>query len=89
MTVPAYMMVRVPVRAVHDLYSTGYFANHDRGGKVHVVHRSTGRPVCGQTTPQTWYQWCAWGIREEWIECGKCERIIAPLLSPVVAGAAA
>lgn len=89
MSVAAYRMVKVPVKAVHDLYMTGYFANYERRYMVHVVHRSTGEAICGQRHTASWFQWCAMRIAPEYVECRKCQRIIEPMLVPIPAEDAA
>ena len=76
----AYLTVRVPNRAIHDLYMTGYFANYDRGYMVHVVHRSNRQAICGTRHTASWFQWCAMRIAPEYVECEKCKRLIYPML---------
>ena len=80
MTQAAFKTVVVPVKAVHDLYMTGYFANYERRYMVHVVHRSTGKAICGQQHKASWFQWCAMRIEPEYVECRKCKAAIAPML---------
>jgi hypothetical protein len=46
--------------------------------KVHLV--KGGKPVCGaKLRPNQRYQWCAYGILWEYIECKRCKRIAEDL----------
>jgi hypothetical protein len=87
--VPAHT-VRVPIKANHAVFSTGWYGAPGlrRGGIVHVKVKGERRPVCGvRMGDDMRFQWCAHGVREEWVECRSCKRILG--LKPVVAGAAA
>ena len=59
--------------------STGWFGipgNKGRGStKVHLVAMD-GKPVCGAgLSPKQEYQWCADGVRFDFIECKRCKGI--------------
>lgn len=57
------------------LAQTGYYGIPGKvGGKVHI--HFNGHPVCGaKIHPLAEFQWCANGIRYEYLECEKCEAI--------------
>ena len=56
---------------------TGYYGyTTEPGSKVHVV--TDGNPICG-TKPNGIFQWCAPGVRWDYIECKTCKRIVAAL----------
>lgn len=82
-------IVRVPIKANHAVFSTGWYGRPGgRGGIVHVKVKGERLPVCGVRLHEDMrFQWCAHGVREEWVECGSCKRILG--LKPPVAGAAA
>jgi hypothetical protein len=46
-----------------------------RATKVHLF-RQDGRAVCGYRPSPTWeFQWCAHGIRYDYLECPRCKAI--------------
>lgn len=51
---------------------TGYYGRPGRtGGKVHV-HAGRG-PICGTVLPEgSEFQWCAKGIKDQYLECKRC-----------------
>ena len=82
--------VRIPLKVNSEVFSTGWYGSPYRkgNGTVHVKVKGERLPVCGARIGEDMsFQWCAHGIREEWIECGSCKRILG--LKPPVAGAAA
>jgi hypothetical protein len=55
-------------------YQTGWFCipGGRTGGQVHVV--SYGKPICGQRLhKKAEFQWCAHGIKLDYIECARCK----------------
>ena len=58
--------------------STGYFGIPGSATgftKVHIVEG--GRPICGaRVSPESEYQWCAPGIKLDYLECGNCKRVL-------------
>lgn len=57
---------------------TGYFANGERGGKVHLAeggYPGVARPLCGvRLGPKAEFQWCANGVWVDYLECARCRR---------------
>jgi hypothetical protein len=53
--------------------STGFFGipGHDITGQVHVLEN--GKPICGTVPhPKARFQWCANGVRSEYLTCKRC-----------------
>ncbi len=61
-------------------YDTGFYGIPGRvGGSVHIRHNR--KPICGyRPSPRAEWQWCAWGVKPEYVECPRCrERGLALL----------
>ena len=64
------------------LYSTGWYGRPGKlsTGKVHVVTRDTRTLLCkAKVHPDAQFQWCAAGIKDEYVDCGNCNRLIPNL----------
>ncbi len=59
-------------------YSTGWWGIPGgpscRSTKVHI--EEGGKPACGSRLgPKMVYQWCAWGMKWDYLECEHCKDI--------------
>ncbi len=60
------------------MIATGYFGipGTSRTTLVHIV--DNGRPICGSRVgPDQQFQWCAGGVRLEYVECARCIKRLA------------
>lgn len=59
---------------------TGYFANTKRWTKVHIVLEE--EPICGNKIGKDMsFQFCAFGIIKDYIECESCKKKIKHLIN--------
>lgn len=65
----------VPQARTHHLMTGQYgVPGEETSGRVHIVQRYKG-PVCGTyMRPTMEFQFCSYGIRIEFVECGNCKR---------------
>ena len=63
------------------MYRTGYFARATEGRhkayhtQVHIY--KDGKPLCNYRPHDTMkFQWCADGVRDDYIECDKCRKCL-------------
>jgi len=63
--------------------ATGYFGipGSRRESDVTPVHAvSRGKPICGVRIREAMaFQFCSAGFDENYIECGRCKRILRPI----------
>lgn len=70
-------------------YTTGWYGIPGgpwwRSTLVHAKLVGQRHPVCGsRVSEQQAWQWCAHGIVEEYIDCGKCKRSIETIRAYLV-----
>jgi len=54
---------------------TGYYANTTNFTKTHIVF--DGKPICGASIGKKLkFQWCANGVRRDYVECKNCLRCL-------------
>jgi len=64
--------------------STGWFGvpGTQRSTNVHVLDNETKKCLCGYSPNKNYqFQWCAWGIEKDYLECEGCKTISKKLLN--------
>jgi hypothetical protein len=83
----APLVIRERVVVPGLLFCTGWFGIPGRradGAKVHAVLADTGKPLCGvRFHPDSEFQWCAPGVKLDYLECERCQGAVARIKSAV------